>query len=152
MGERLHLGCGRHYWPGFINIDATCGDIQTDIRTLSGYQADEIHAIHVIEHLPRWEVPQILKVWAANLKPGGLLALECPDLDKALTRDRAGLLMALYGDQSYESPLMTHMWCYSAEELRNLCIEAGFESVSILTPFFHKPRRDMRIEAKRADH
>ena len=64
---RLHLGSGRHHWPGFINIDAVTGDVQCDIRHIDGYEADEIHAIHVIEHFYRYEVVDILKRWHANL-------------------------------------------------------------------------------------
>ena len=143
---RLHLGCGHHYWPGFLNLDAVGGDVQCDIRFLKGYQAQEIHAIHVIEHLPRWEVPDILKRWRANLVPDGLLVLECPDLDKCLTLGRDDMLRGLFGEYRYCSELMTHRWCYSAQELLSLCEEAGF-TATVKPSVFHKPRRDMRIEA-----
>ena len=149
---KLHLGCGHHYWPGFVNIDAQAGDVQTDIRTLSGYQATEIHAIHLIEHLNRWEVPEILKRWKENLAPGGKIFLECPDLEKVLTLGRDDMLRGLFGDFRYRNEYMNHRWCYSGEELAQLCREAGFVDVQIKPPLFHKPRRDMRIEAKRADH
>jgi len=118
---------------------------------LSGYQATEIHAIHLIEHLNRWEVPAILRRWRTNLAPGGLLVLECPDLEKVLTLDRGDMLRGLFGDYRYKSELMSHRWCYSAQELKGLCEEAGF-TATVKPPLFHKPKRDMRIEAKRADH
>lgn len=149
---RLHLGSGRHHWPGFINIDAVTGDVQCDIRHIDGYEADEIHAIHVIEHFYRYEVVDILKRWHANLRHGGLLVLECPDLDRVLSlANRDDMLRGLFGEYRYQSDLMTHRWCYSATELADVCREAGFRDVQVLPAVFHKRSRDMRIEAH-ADH
>lgn len=148
---KLHLGCGRHYWPGFVNIDAQAGDVQTDIRTISGYQATEIHAIHLIEHLNRWEVPAILKRWHDNLVSGGVLVMECPDLNRVLTLGHEEMLRGLFGDYKYCDEYMAHRWCYTGDELAQLCRDAGFVSVEIKPALFHRPKRDMRIEAKRAD-
>jgi predicted SAM-dependent methyltransferase len=150
---RLHLGCGHYYWPGFINIDADdSGDVQADIRLIEGYEASEIHAIHVIEHLYRYEVLDVLKRWHANLTNGGLLVLECPDLDKVLAlANRDDLMRGLFGEYRYESELMTHRWCYSSAELVALCRQAGFVNVRAAAPVFHKQGRDMRVEAH-ADH
>lgn len=150
---RLHLGSGRHYWPGYINIDLDDNaDVQADIRFISGYQAQEIVAIHLIEHLYRWQVPDILRNWRRNLAPAGKLVLECPDFDKVMQRgDHDYVMRALYGDYRYESDLMTHRWCYTGPELVGLCKDAGFLRVELLPPHFHKPKRDMRIEAY-ADH
>jgi predicted SAM-dependent methyltransferase len=150
---KLHLGCGRHYWPGFINIDSTpVGDIQQDITLLEGFQASEIHAIHVIEHLERFRVVEILERWRACLEPGGKLALECPDLDKVLTLEREPMMRGLFGDFKHEVPEMMHRWCYTGDELKTLCEEAGFSDVRVLPAVFHKPTRDMRIEATNGPH
>lgn len=150
---RLHLGSGRHYWPGYINIDLEdSADIKADIRIISGFQAIEIAAIHVIEHLNRWEVPDVLARWRSNLAPGGRLVLECPDWNKVLSHgDRDYILRGLYGDYRHRNELMSHRWCYSGDELKQLCLEAGFVSAEVMAPHFHKPKRDMRIEAY-ADH
>ena len=48
--------------------DAIC-----DIRMLDKFcdnYADEIMAVHVVEHFWRWEVVEILREWARVLKPG----------------------------------------------------------------------------------
>lgn len=159
MGEgikhyiRLHLGCGKKHWPGFVNIDFQNSDIDCDIRKLPfcDEMADEAHAIHVIEHIQRFEVLETLKEWRRVLKESGMLVLELPCLDKIIpflarreTNPRM-TLWALYGDPNYKNEHMMHKWCYTKEEMINLMIEAGFCDVREEKPCFHIGKRDMRI-------
>jgi SAM-dependent methyltransferase len=89
---KLNLGCGSKHWPGFVNIDGISNnrsvpDLLHDLNKPLPYDdgsVDEIHAIHLIEHFYRWEVPGILADWTRALKPGGLLVLECPSLERVL--------------------------------------------------------------------
>src|SRR5690606_14128906 len=85
--------------------------------------ADEIMAIHVIEHVPSWDVPDTLREWARLLKPGGLLVMEQPDLLKCCrnilegkTRqgkhpDQLGMY-GLFGDDRLKDRYMLHAWSY----------------------------------------
>ena len=51
-----------------------------DLKTIKTAIADEILAVHVIEHFFYWEVGPLLKSWRRVLKPGGKIILECPNL------------------------------------------------------------------------
>lgn len=69
---KLNLGCGDKILSGYINVDTVLEragnkpDIICDVRKLDNFSdgyADEILAVHVVEHFWRWEVVSILKEW-----------------------------------------------------------------------------------------
>ena len=75
---RLNLGCGDKILPGYTNVDivderaGNKPDINCDVRTLTVFgdnHADEILAVHVVEHFWRWEVLDVVKEWVRVLKP-----------------------------------------------------------------------------------
>lgn len=150
---RLHLGCGRKRWDGFINIDLRDSDMDCDIRALPipDNSADEIHAIHVVEHFMLTEVHQVLSEWLRVLKPGGMLAIELPCWDKVkkhIANDGPDNMTRwpLFGDPITHKdgiPAL-HKWCYSKDEMQHVLIGVGFERLICETPKFHVPSRDMR--------
>lgn len=159
-GIRLDLGSGDKRQEGWISVDIRNdgGRIQPDVQAdISGplpfpdNYADEIRAIHIIEHFWPWDVDKILKEWVRILKPGCKLAVECPDLDKVLALANvpevppAFTFWALYGDPRHQSPEMMHRWCYNRTQLGRLMIAAGLEQVQPGIPQFHHPLRDMRV-------
>ncbi len=165
---RLNLGCGDKILPGYINVDVAPSragrkpDVLSDIRSLEVFEndsADEILAIHVIEHIDRWEVVQVLRRWNQVLKQGGKLILETPNLIsacKALLADpvsaaRPGQsgqmsMWPLYGDPSWRDPLMMHKWLYTPQSLAEVMSEAGYTGI-MKAPAKFKMRepRDMRL-------
>ena len=157
---RLNLGAGRRQFPGYLSVDiggvagAPPPDIKADVRKipLEPGTVDEIVAIHLFEHLPRWECESTLAHWHALLKPGGLLVLELPDLVKCCENilkgmdERAGL-WGLYGDPGYMTEPMCHRWGWSAVTLSQALTAAGFKKIKVKPPIFHKKYRDMRLES-----
>lgn len=165
---RLNLGCGDKILPGYINIDTASSrkskkpDHIADIRDLSHIKtsiADEILAVHVIEHFHYWEVVPLLIGWKRILKPGGKLILECPNLlfackkilespKQAAMPDARGQMSMwpLYGDPSWRDPLMCHKWAYTPDSLKSVLVESGFVNAT-QEPAQYKLRepRDMRI-------
>lgn len=152
---KVHLGCGDKLWPGFLNIDFKNSDFDCDIRKLNlpDSSAQEIHLIHVFEHLHRMEAESSLKDWLRVLKPGGKLVMEMPCLNKVSSMIHQGekslsmTLFALYGDVRLNRPEMLHKWCWSKEEITGVLKSNGFEKVTEEEPFFHFPNRDMRVIA-----
>lgn len=152
---RLNLGAGATSIEGYLSVDLQGDpDIRADVREipLATGSVDEIMAIHLFEHLPRWDTERTLAEWHRVLRPGGKLVLELPDLIKCCQNilsgreDRAGL-WGLYGDPVYGDELMCHRWGWSGEALATELRLAGFRKVKIKEPQFHKKYRDMRLEA-----
>jgi predicted SAM-dependent methyltransferase len=162
----LNLGCGGKIWPApYVNVDLANNwtSIQPDIvADVTGQlpfpddYADEVHAYHLFEHIYRWKAEDVLKEWIRVLKPGGLLVLEMPCLDKVLDAFfhfiQAGkpapihlTMWALFGDPRYKNEAMCHRWCYAASELRDLLEYAGMQDIREEEPKTHQPVRDMRM-------
>lgn len=152
---RIHLGSGDKHWPGWLNVDSCEGAyISSDVRKLECFgneYADEIQAIHLFEHLYRWEAPAVLVEWKRVLKPGGLLVLELPSFEKIMkqfaagVRDERMIRWGLFGDPGYGSVEMTHKWSWTHSELAAELQIAGFENVQVQEPIFHIKERDFRI-------
>ncbi|HOV13451.1 MAG TPA: methyltransferase [Spirochaetota bacterium] len=86
--KRLHLGCGRIHIDGWCNVDITpmsTVDITDNVVTLKKFKknfAEEIYVCHVLEHFSHKEIPSILKRWFDILKPGGIIRISVPDIDR----------------------------------------------------------------------
>lgn len=80
---KLHIGCGRRIFKGYINIDPyeDIADVKADAAD-TGYtenSVDEILSIHVIEHIEPEHFERALNHWHDILKPDGILKLRCPN-------------------------------------------------------------------------
>ena len=165
---KLNLGCGDKILKGYINIDTASSrlgnkpDVIADIRDLKNIKtsiADEILAVHVIEHFYHWEVSNLLEGWKRVLKTGGKIVLECPNLlyaCKMLVDDpiKAALpgkegqmsMWPLYGDPSWKDSLMCHKWAYTPQSLMLVLKNAGFKDIKQEAAQFKlREPRDMRI-------
>lgn len=157
---RLDLGAGDKKQEGWTSVDIRNDggrvqpDVQADITKPLPFPddyADEVRAIHVIEHFYSWEAPVIVAEWVRVLKPGGLMAIECPDFDKILALANVPnvppsfTFWAIYGDPRHMSPEMMHKWCYSRKHLAALMEKVGLENIGVEPCRFHHPIRDMRL-------
>lgn len=86
--RHLHLGCGRHIIPGFINVDkslSTNSDYVDDARYLNSLQSmdfDLIYASHLLQMFDVKDIRVALKNWYNLLAPGGVLRLSVPNFRK----------------------------------------------------------------------
>lgn len=165
---RLNLGCGDKILAGYVNVDvveARAGkspDVICDLHELTCFandHADEIMAIHVVEHFWRWEIESILREWLRVLKPGGMMILECPNLLSACEAlladpevrsrpDKAGQtsMWVFYGDPGWKDPLMIHRWGYTPYSLAQLMQSVGMVNVRQEPAVYKlKEPRDMRL-------
>jgi SAM-dependent methyltransferase len=87
---RLNIGCGKFPRPGWINLDNKVRpgvDCVADLRTglpFPDASVDYAVAIHVFPHLPLAGLVAALARVMRVLKPGGVLRLALPDLERAI--------------------------------------------------------------------
>jgi predicted SAM-dependent methyltransferase len=165
---RLNIGCGKKRLPGYTGVDMAAREgvdivAPADRIPLPDGVADEVLAIHLLEHVFAWEAPALLREWHRLLKRGGQLTLEMPDLMKAcrnLAEDRKvgkhpdqGHIWAIYGDDTLRDPLMMHKTGWWFDRLKPVVEAAGFVDVVERETVFHpvgRGVRDFRLEACKA--
>jgi predicted SAM-dependent methyltransferase len=90
MHRRLHWGCGPITPFGWVNSDIMPGpgvDVAVDIRRglpFNSNEFDYIVSIHVLPELSYPELDPALAELRRVLKPGGVLRLGLPDMDRAI--------------------------------------------------------------------
>jgi SAM-dependent methyltransferase len=162
---KLSIGCGNRRLEGYTGVDAVQRDAvdivapATKIPLADGV-ADEVLAVHLIEHLLPWHVPDALAEWFRLLKPGGLLVMEQPDFLKSCRNIAEGIkgrkhpdqlgMWGCYGDPRDKDEFMMHRWGYWFDSLKPLVDAAGFIGAVEKETFYHRPGRgvrDFRLEA-----
>jgi predicted SAM-dependent methyltransferase len=94
--RRLNWGCGEHFGPGWINSDIKDipgVDIPCDIRDglpLETNSVDYAVSIHSLPEIPYGDLVGVLTELHRVLKPGGVLRVALPDLDRAIRAYVAG--------------------------------------------------------------
>jgi predicted SAM-dependent methyltransferase len=102
----LNLGCGSRYHPDWINIDiAPQGPevIQNDLSRgipFPDASCDVVYHAAVLEHLRRSDAAAFLAECYRVLKPGGILRVGVPDLEKICQVYLSKLEAALLGDKT----------------------------------------------------
>lgn len=133
---RLNVGAGDRHIPGYVSIDIKTG---TDARKLPYADAsvDEVYASHLLEHFDYETVPAVLAEWVRVLRPGGLLRVSVPDVEKfckernqinSFQWDR--ILLGGHSDANDR-----HGSVYDAHKLRQILGMAGIGGVDTFEPF-----------------
>jgi ubiquinone/menaquinone biosynthesis C-methylase UbiE len=136
MFDRLHIGPGKTYLPGWINVDIF-SNVKADIYASAlalPYPADSfnlIYASHILEHFNRHMVLAALTHWRHLLKEGGILRLSVPNfyaicLRYMRTNNLEELQGLLYGGQL--SLLNNHCVVFDNHYLKSFLMKVGFSS------------------------
>lgn len=104
--QYLNLGCGSRHHPAWINIDIAPNGpevIQNDLShgiPLPDSSCDVVYHAAVLEHLRRSDAAVFMTECCRVLKPGGIVRVGVPDLEKLCQLYLAKLAAALTGDKS----------------------------------------------------
>jgi predicted SAM-dependent methyltransferase len=94
--RRLNWGCGEYPEPGWLNSDIKDSpgiDIVADVRSglpLETDSIDYITSIHALPELPFSDLVPALTELRRVLKPGGVLRLALPDLERGIAAFQRG--------------------------------------------------------------
>ena len=157
---KLNLGCGKRRIEGFVNVDipGSGADVECDVQELPWPDAvaDEVLAVHVLEHVNVLNAGLVVKEWARVLKPGGTLTIELPCRDKVFRMIAEGIddprlvMYPLYGDpRTHRTTADIHRWIWSKLEIAMFMRDAGLVDIESQEPQFHVPIRDMRMVARK---
>jgi predicted SAM-dependent methyltransferase len=145
---RLNWGCGSHTALGWINSDVKDipgVDLVADIRDglpIETASVDYAVSVHALPELPYPTLVPALEELRRVLKPGGVLRLVLPDLDKAVDAYREGnagyFKIAPEEADSLSGRFILHILWYgyskslfTAEFTTDLLAEAGFEAIEV---------------------
>ena len=87
----LHIGCGKKHIQGYIGCDirpTQSTRVICPAWDVHHYfiDAQEIYSRHMLEHLTYPLVEKTLQSWHTALQPNGMVRIEVPNLEKALTQ------------------------------------------------------------------
>lgn len=138
--RKVHVGCGKNYLDGFINIDANFQrrvDYLLDARVGLPFPDESIELIyscHMLEHVHITEAVEILKEWLRVLSPSGYVRLTLPDFNhifQILAGSTSSLFPRSFG--SLQGQAINFLFCdgqhkfaYSPELVRELALMVGF--------------------------
>lgn len=132
---KLNIGCGHKYLEGYLNVDAgidSLADARMDAHDLqfASSSVDSIVASQLIEHLGFFKSKYFLAECFRVLRPGGVIRLETPDIERTLevflAGDRVAREAALQWVYGAETTGMQHRFCFPLELLREVTAEIGF--------------------------
>lgn len=136
----VHIGCGDISSPEFINVDAQpyphVHYVRNDITELSMFanaSVDLVYMCHVLEHVRRKEIFDVLAEFRRVLKPGGVLRISVPDFDlliamyEGIGRDPDGIIAPLLGSHANDYDI--HYWVFTERSLLEILFKAGFRAV-----------------------
>ena len=139
---KLHLGCDKRYFPGWIHVDISNYD-HIDYNTsfdklpfIEDNSVDIIYCCHALMYFHHSEIPTIFKEWKRALKTGGILRLSVTDFEqmikiynashKDISRVR-GPIMGYWKTTNGDTIVQKTMFDYRS--LYKLLEECGFNQI-----------------------
>jgi hypothetical protein len=178
--RRIEIGSGDRPSPGHIHVDMDAEAWHTEVRApawrlpFSDEWAEEILAIHSLEHVPPLLILPTLREWRRVLRPGATLRVHVPNCGPLMERflsaavdekwALAGGLLGMCCSPTDRTPerfrqLSQHQILFDAPLLRWVLAEAGFGDLVDLTEEvadFHTeawkdlvPRYSLVVEARK---
>ncbi len=135
---KLHIGCGKKYLSEYKHLDVIPYehiDFECDARKLDVIEdlsVSEIYACHILEHVERGEVLDVLREWNRVLKPDGIIRIAVPDfaaiVDEYIeNKDLMCFQGLLFGGQTYDYNF--HHVAFDFETIKQFLEDAGFSDV-----------------------
>jgi predicted SAM-dependent methyltransferase len=103
----LNLGCGHRYHPDWVNVDIAHDNPSIMLADVSkgipfpDQHFDVVYHSHMIEHIRLTDVQRFLRDCRRVLKPGGMMRVATPDLER---------LCAAYLEKLRASAVADHEW------------------------------------------
>lgn len=162
----IHIGCGTTNSPEFINIDARplahvhiATDDITSLADFGNGTVDLVYMCHVLEHIRKHSLKNVLLEMKRVLKDGGVLRISVPDFDKlievynASAKDINAISSQLMGGQDHEYNI--HYSVFNHRRLSELLKEVGFREVVSWDPdncryhdFKDRASREMKVNGE----
>lgn len=171
---KLNLGCGNKLMTDCINVDVIRPQgelpqgvqfVEDDIRALEKFQDNSVSlilAMHLVEHIPVYDIEPTLIRWNEVLKEGGHVIVELPCLMKSCINTLQGLttkdsqisynlgILGIYGLPDPKNPWMEHKWGWTFQTLSQQFRNAGFVNIREEPAVTHmKGARDFRLVAEK---
>ena len=149
---KLNIGSsnleGKYRNADWINIDSGDGNFSGNVMKVDALDMpgewtdyfDEVHAIHVLEHVNRNKRFDFLVACRRVMKPGATLYLEVPNFEQVIrnlldaidSRDHEEehrMTTSLFGKQRYAGD--QHCWGFTQRTLSELAARAKFSSLVV---------------------
>jgi len=105
MKKKLNIGCGHRFHRDWVNIDiAPASPEVKKVNILQGLpypdnSFDVVYHSNVLEHLPKQKGAEMILECFRVLKPGGILRINVPDLEKICCEYLSNMEKAISGDE-----------------------------------------------------
>jgi predicted SAM-dependent methyltransferase len=117
-----NLGCGNRFHPDWINIDIAPSDPRVRAHDLSAgvplesASCDVVYHSHVLEHLRGGDAVYFMRECLRVLKPGGVLRVATPDLERIARLYLSSLEKAAVGDSGDYEWIVLEMYDQTVRE------------------------------------
>lgn len=138
--KKIHLGCGKREFPGFINVDI-CDfphiHHKSSIKSLPFFEdnsIDYIYCSHALEYYDSIEAIEVLREWKRVMKHKATLRVCVPNFDSLLkvyddTNDLDTIIGPLYGRMFADDKLIYHKTVYNFKKISRLLSDIGFKHI-----------------------